>query len=167
MRNPVFWFSDLNSGWAKIGNTYYDLRHLKLSRLPASRTANPNSWASNRVTGAATMTRGNIVLLHGTVMGPGQIARCEVLARKVAADEGNGPQPQPCAFTDCSVIGAPTDLPDGEYVIRFEGYSFTAACHHGIWFSRSPTTKIDAVDAHGAQLADNGRVSATRGRDAA
>jgi hypothetical protein len=107
------------------------------------------------------MTLGTIVLLHGTVTGPGLTAGCEVLARKVIADESTGLLPRPFAFTDCSVIGAPTDLPDGEYAIRFEGYSFTAACHHGIWFSRSHATKLDA------QFADNGGASAANARDAA
>lgn len=73
------------------------------------------------------MTDGNIVLLHGTVTGPGKLAGCEVLPRRITADDGNGLLPRPYAFTDCSVIGAPADLPDGECTTRSEVYSFTAA----------------------------------------
>jgi hypothetical protein len=116
------------------------------------------------------MTHGTIVLLHGTVTGTGRVAGCEVLARKIIAEENGGQLPRPYDFTDCSVIGAPSDLPDGEYAIRFEGYSFTAACLHGIWFSRSPATKVSPVtkiDATDAQLADTGHARSANARDAA
>jgi hypothetical protein len=110
------------------------------------------------------MTDGNIVLLHGTVTGLGKLAGCEVLTRRITADDGNGLLPRPYAFTDCSVIGAPADLPDGEYTTRSEGYSFTAACHRGIWFSRNPATKTVTA---GAQLADANDAAAANARDAA
>jgi hypothetical protein len=88
------------------------------------------------------MARGTVVLLHGTLMGYGMMADCEVLARKATTDDSNGLLPRPYVFTDCSVIGTPTDLPDGEYTISFEGFCFTAICHHGQWSSHSHATKV-------------------------
>jgi hypothetical protein len=84
---------------------------------------------------------GSIVLLPGHLQGMGREAACEVLARK-AADFSSAksafPEPD---YKDCSVIGAPADLPDGEYRVTFEGHFFLANRQRGLWLSQGSASR--------------------------
>jgi hypothetical protein len=85
---------------------------------------------------------GTLMLLQGNLKGLGVEARCEVLARKLSTDAGSRQLQRTYTYTDCSVIGAPADLPAGEYIVYFDGHSFSVANQRGLWFSRGPATKI-------------------------
>lgn len=78
------------------------------------------------------MNRGAIVLLSGRVKGTDREAACEVLARRLFR-----------SYTDCSVITAPADLPDGEYTVYVEEHSFAATKHDGRWLSRGASAGLN------------------------
>jgi hypothetical protein len=86
------------------------------------------------------MAVGTLALLQGNLRGRGVEAKCEVLARRLSIDAGRVLQ-RPYTYTDCSVIGAPSDLPAGEYIVYFDGHSFTVTNRRGLWFSGGPATK--------------------------
>lgn len=89
---------------------------------------------------------GTVVLLHGTVEGMGQTAECEVLARRIIVPPDSQPDGRRFyTYTDCSVIGAPFDLPEGEYLVHFEEYTFKATCQRGLWLSCGPATRNPEV----------------------
>jgi hypothetical protein len=93
---------------------------------------------------------GSVVLLHGAVTGSGYEAECEILARRITVPP-DPDQERTHAFTyeDCSVVGTPVDLPDGEYVARFEGYTLNVTLHRGLWLSRRPATPMDTLSVCG------------------
>jgi hypothetical protein len=64
------------------------------------------------------MPRGSIVLLRGTVQGMGREAKCDVLVRKEVSSSGS------VEYTDCSIITAPADLPDGKYGVMLDDHFF-------------------------------------------
>ena len=78
---------------------------------------------------------GTLTLLQGNLRGLGVDAKCEVLARRLSIDAGSKPLQPPYAYTDCSVIVAPADLPAGEYIVYFDGHRFAATSRRGLWFS--------------------------------
>jgi len=81
------------------------------------------------------------VLLKGFVQGMGREAQCEVLARRLPIPADQGAEIlHSFIYADCSVVAAPPDLPDGEYLACFEGYSLSASLHRGLWFSRGPAS---------------------------
>ena len=65
-----------------------------------------------------------VVLLPGRIKGLGHEVKCEVLARRHFS-----------SYKDCSVICDLDHLPDGEYTVEFDGHSFIAIRHDGIWLS--------------------------------
>jgi hypothetical protein len=89
------------------------------------------------------MGLGTLTLLEGNLRGLGVEAKCEVLARRLSVDAGSRPLQRPYAYTDCSVIGAPADLPAGEYIIYFDGHRFAATSRRGLWFSHGIATKVN------------------------
>jgi hypothetical protein len=70
-------------------------------------------------------------LLSATLRGVERAVECEVLARRL------GIEPAPI-YSDCTVIGAPDDMPDGEYEIEFEGVRATAMKQRGVWLTFDP-----------------------------
>ena len=76
-------------------------------------------------------SRGNVVLLPATLKSTGAEASCEVLARRLGID------PAP-VYSDCSVIGAPEELPDGDYTIQFETVQTTVTKLRGLWLTFDP-----------------------------
>lgn len=91
------------------------------------------------------MKLGTVVLLHGSVKGMGLEAECEILARRLSIPADPGTElPRFFTYTDCSVVGAPADLPDGEYVAWFEGYSLNTTLHRGLWLSRGAASRIES-----------------------
>lgn len=91
------------------------------------------------------MATGTLTLLEGKLKGLGLEAKCEVLARRLAIDAIGMPLQRPYIYTDCSVIGAPADLPDGEYNVYFDGHSFAAKSQRGHWFSRGLATQVSEL----------------------
>jgi hypothetical protein len=92
--------------------------------------------------GVFFMALGTLILLPGNLKGLGAEAQCEVLARRLSIEAGNKLSLRPYAYADCSVIGAP-DLPDGEYIVYFDGYSFAVIRQRGLWFSRGPAKRVN------------------------
>jgi len=76
---------------------------------------------------------GTIVLLQATLTGMGHTAECEVLVRKITTISSGAVPQFGSTYTDCSILGAPDDLPDGDYTIRFDGFNLSATCHGGHW----------------------------------
>ncbi len=69
-------------------------------------------------------------------------ADCEILARRIVVPPAREPDALCfCTYTDCSIVGAPPDLPDGEYTASFEGYTFQATCQRGLWLSCGPASR--------------------------
>lgn len=92
------------------------------------------------------MTRGTVVLLHGLIKGPDREAECEVLARRLAAPSGeHAEELRECSYTDCAVVGAPPELPEGEYIVEFAGYNFNATKQKDLWLTRGPASKIQEL----------------------
>jgi hypothetical protein len=91
------------------------------------------------------MAQGTLTLLQGNLKGLGVDAKCEVLARKQLIVSGGRPFQQPYTYKDCWVIGAPANLPAGEYVVYFDGHSFAAGGQRGLWFSRGPAMKVNEL----------------------
>lgn len=62
------------------------------------------------------------------------MAKCDVLARKlpIGTSRGGG-SPD---YTDCTVIDAPFDLPDGEYVVHFDDHLVAVTKQRGYWLPR-------------------------------
>lgn len=70
----------------------------------------------------------SVVLIHGLLTGMGHHEPCEMLAIKESV---SGTTRE--IFSRCSVIDAPQGLPDGDYVVSFNGYSVTARKEGGLW----------------------------------
>jgi hypothetical protein len=65
----------------------------------------------------------SVVLFKGVLLDTGR--ECEVLAWK---DAIGGP-----TYSQCRVIDAPSDLPDGDYTLRFDGRIVPARKRSGYW----------------------------------
>jgi hypothetical protein len=91
------------------------------------------------------MGHGTLTLLPGNLRGLGVDAKCEVLARRLSIDTGSKPVQRPYVYTDCSVIGAPADLPAGEYIVHFDGHRFLATSQRGLWFSHGIATRVNEM----------------------
>ncbi len=73
-------------------------------------------------------------------------AECEILARRIVVPNDQNPNAfQFYTYTDCSVLGAPSDLPDGEYTASFEDFTFKTTCQRGLWLSCGPATRTPQV----------------------
>lgn len=80
------------------------------------------------------MAEGAIVLLHASINGMGLEADCDVLVRKADASGHS-------VYSECSVINAPADLPDGSYSVIFDGHFAKAKREHGVWLLREPVSR--------------------------
>jgi hypothetical protein len=90
-----------------------------------------------------SVIQGSIVLLHGHLQGMERHADCDVLARKPAFDGPNKSAQNGPAYTDCSVISAPVDLPDGEYRVTFENHFIIATRQLGLWLSVGSAKRVE------------------------
>jgi hypothetical protein len=70
----------------------------------------------------------SVVLIRGLLIGRGYEVPCEMLAMR-----DSQAQPGRTAYSRCSVIEAPAQLPDGEYTVTFHGYSVPARKEGGLW----------------------------------
>lgn len=99
-------------------------------------TANQEDWVSiggslasrSMRAGRPQASMRTVVLIRGTLRGMGRESKCEMVAmRDTAAD---GPH---AVYSLCSVITAAPDLPDGEYVVEFDGRMVRAKREVGLW----------------------------------
>jgi hypothetical protein len=75
---------------------------------------------------------GTVVLLRAILKGMGREVECEVIARK--SFSGTRETVPPAAkYSNCSILTAPPDLPDGEYVIHLDSSVFPALRRSGLW----------------------------------
>jgi len=89
------------------------------------------------------MGMGTLTLVEGNLRGLGVEAKCEVLARRLSIYAASRSLQRPYAYTDCTVIGAPTDLPAGEYIVYFDGHRFAATSRRGLWLSHGIATRVN------------------------
>lgn len=78
------------------------------------------------------MTQGSIVLLGAILRGMGREESCDILARRID-DPDSSLHDRKFRFIECSVLTAPTDLPDGDYIAYFSGHSVLATRKFGLW----------------------------------
>lgn len=101
----------------------------------------------------------SVVLIHGLLTGMGYHEPCEMLAIKESAS-GKARE----MFSRCSVIDAPQQLPDGEYVVSFNGYSVPAKKEGGLWMPAGDAVALQAEQApaeeqrHSFQLDEAGQI---------
>ena len=77
------------------------------------------------------------VLLWGTLEGMGRSVPCELIAIKTAPTNAVD-QPQ---YSHCSIVKAPANLPDGEYLLRFAGLVTTVQRRESSWIvGEAPVT---------------------------
>ena len=75
-----------------------------------------------------------IVLLRGQLRGMDRTEDCELLARR---RQRPGPPPvlRSYDYSECIVLSAPADLPDGDYMLFFAGHSTVVIRTRGLWSS--------------------------------
>lgn len=86
------------------------------------------------------MSQDSIVLLRASLFGMSQQAECDILVRKLIRD-----QPYVMGsplYSECSVIAAPADLPDGDYHVMFKGHVARVRKEDGIWLLRGSVSRI-------------------------
>lgn len=80
------------------------------------------------------------VLIRGTLRGMGRRAPCELLVRRQRRAGSTRYE-----YTDWTILSAPPDLPDGNYVVTTEdGYSFHATRSRRAWRHRTARTRESA-----------------------
>ena len=70
----------------------------------------------------------SIVLGHALLTGNEREAPCDMLAMKESHPHAAEP-----AYSRCNVIDAPIDLPDGDYMVHFDGLTVPARKEGGLW----------------------------------
>ncbi len=90
------------------------------------------------------MALGAIVLLRGKLRGMGREAECDILARRV--DESDPRYLcRSFRYLECSILTAPADLPDGDYMAYFAGHSMVATRTRGFWISTGAVARDAAA----------------------
>jgi len=79
------------------------------------------------------MYMGSVVLLRAILKGMGHEVECDVIARRFSSDTREIVPPA-SKYSNCSVLTAPKDLPDGEYTVHLDTVIFTAVRRSGHWF---------------------------------
>lgn len=72
----------------------------------------------------------NLTLLRGKLSGMGREADCQILASKNPAGSN-------LPYSELMVVEAPSDFPNGEYEVGFEGYTARVTKHEGLWLMMS------------------------------
>jgi len=75
---------------------------------------------------------GSVVLLHAILRGMGREVECDVIARRLVPDTREEVS-SASKYSNCSVLMAPADLPDGEYTVHLDSGAFTAFRRSGRW----------------------------------
>lgn len=68
--------------------------------------------------------------MNGFVNGMGRREPCQLLASKAWTPESGH-----TSYTRCTVIQAPSDLPDGDYAVEFDGETAVAQIVNGAWLA--------------------------------
>jgi|HubBroStandDraft_1064217.scaffolds.fasta_scaffold119300_2 hypothetical protein len=79
----------------------------------------------------------SVVLIRGLLKGMGRETPCDMLAMKDARSVTG-----PIAYSQCCVIDAPMDLPDGVYVVTFNGLVVAARKEGGLWLPEEATSPL-------------------------
>jgi hypothetical protein len=90
------------------------------------------------------VNKGAVVLVSGSITGPGGGGECQVLARRITWSETDKLLPK-LAYSDCTVLDAPEHLPDGDYVLHFDGHSAVVTKNRAGWLAFGPAAK-DATE---------------------
>lgn len=108
------------------------------------------------------MNKGTLVLLHGLVRGMGQEVDVEVLTRRVQ-DHNEGSSLPAYKYVDCTVIGGPANLPDGDYIVSFAGFSAITTRRYGLWLSSGVAVlDLDEEQSFQSQRRDRSREASAR-----
>ena len=75
---------------------------------------------------------GSVVLLRAILKGMGREVECDVIARRLTPETRESVSPV-SKYSNCSVVTAPADLPDGEYTVHLDSGVFTAFRRSGHW----------------------------------
>jgi len=78
-------------------------------------------------------------------MGHGYECDCEILARKVELPEGSYGKPY-FTYTQCSLVGAPINIPDGAYEVLFDGLQLGLSLQERFWSSPGDAHRIEGND---------------------
>lgn len=74
----------------------------------------------------SAVSEGSVMLFRASLLGMTRQEQCDILARKIANLSHAGAP----AYSECFIISAPADLPDGDYDVKFEGHSASATKEH-------------------------------------
>jgi hypothetical protein len=74
-----------------------------------------------------------VVLIYGVLRGMGHETGCQMVAIR-----DTQPEPRASVYTRCSVLDAPSELPDGGYRVYFEGRSVAVRKQGGLWLAEEP-----------------------------
>ena len=82
------------------------------------------------------------VLVKGYLRAMGREARCDVLATNSVVPDTVRP-----TYSNCAVLGAPPDLPDGDYEVEFADEVGVTTLQNGSWSLARllPRTAADAI----------------------
>jgi hypothetical protein len=75
---------------------------------------------------------GSVVLLPALLKGMGHEVDCEVIARRLP-HETSETLSSLITYSDCRVLTAPSDLPDGEYAIHLNSQVIPTLRRRGKW----------------------------------
>jgi hypothetical protein len=73
---------------------------------------------------------------------------CDILARRIE-DPDSSPHDRQFRFVECSVLTAPADLPNGDYIASFSGLRFMATRKYGLWLPSGEAVRDNATEAPG------------------
>lgn len=90
------------------------------------------------------MTEDSIALLRATLKGMGQETECDILVREQIRNQSSESlsTTEFVQYSECSVISAPADLPDGDYRVMFDGHFAKVKRELGVWLLREPVSRM-------------------------
>jgi len=81
---------------------------------------------------------GMIVLVRGSLRGMGREVECEVVAMKRTIINQRKLRPHiDEVYSECGVLDAPADLPDGEYTVSVGAQTFNTKRRRGLWLGQA------------------------------
>lgn len=122
--------------------TFGQLRKLA-GHLDSERTGGPAKRAIER-------KMRSVVLIRGLLKGMEREALCEMLAMRESASETS-----PAVYSQCCVIAALPDVPDGLYTVSFSGFVVSARKEGGLWLPESATSPLQLEPRRGGVQASS------------
>ena len=83
----------------------------------------------------------SVVLMRGRIEGMDREDRCDVLAVKEYIAQSGPP-----LYSQCCVLEAPWDLPDGTYRVTFDGQTVMATRQDGLWLPGETAIPAECED---------------------